>query len=42
MKPLPVNAAFSKLENYPQQIVDGKISWEWIEKHAFPSSKLNF
>lgn len=42
MKPLPVNSAFSKLENYPQQIVDGKISWEWIEKHAFPSSKLNF
>nr|BAR36066.1 hypothetical protein [uncultured Mediterranean phage uvMED] len=44
MKPLPVNEAFSKLsyQDYPKQIVDGKISWEWISKHAFPSSKLNF
>ena len=42
MKPLPVNAAFSKLENYPQQIVDGKISWEWIEKACIPLIKVKF
>ena len=44
MKPLPQNAADSKLayESYPKQIVDGKISWEWLSHHQFPSSKLNF